>query len=67
CRQPTQVRTVALQSAYDETLLEACAMVGVEAPLAGARPADRAFARLLTEAALERAGIALDPPPRPSA
>ncbi|MHA6628015.1 hypothetical protein ACU61A_21465 [Pseudonocardia sichuanensis] len=61
-RPPTQVRTVALLAAYDETLLEVCAMVGVEAPLAEARRGDRAFARLLTEAALEDAGIALDPP-----
>jgi hypothetical protein len=54
--------TVALFGAYDETLLEACAMVGVDAPLATATGPDRAFARLLTEAALEDAGIALDPP-----
>ncbi len=62
CRPPTMVRTVALLAAYDETLLEACAMVGVDAPLAAAAPRDRAVARLLTEAALENAGIALDPP-----
>jgi hypothetical protein len=62
CRPPTMVRTVALLAAYDETLLEACAMVGVDAPLAAATGRDRAFARLLTEAALENAGIALDPP-----
>jgi hypothetical protein len=61
CRPPTRVRTVALLAAYDETLLEACAMVGVDAPLAAAAGHDRAFARLLTEAALEYAGIALDP------
>lgn len=61
CRPPTQVRTVALLAAYDETLLEACAMVGVEQPLVGACRRDRAFARLLTEAALEEAGIALEP------
>lgn len=58
----TQVRRVALQGAYDETLLEVCAAVGVEAPLADALPSERALARLLTEAALEDAGIALDPP-----
>lgn len=57
----TRVRTVALLAAYDETLLEACEMVGVDAALAGSACADRAFARLLTEAALEDAGIALDP------
>lgn len=61
CR-PTQVRAVALLAAYDETLLEACAMVGIDAPLAAATGGDRAFARLLTEAALEDAGIALGPP-----
>jgi hypothetical protein len=61
CRPPTRVRTVALLAAYDETLLETCAMVGVDAPLARAAGHDRAFARLLTEAALENAGIALDP------
>jgi hypothetical protein len=60
-RQPTQVRTVALLAAYDETLLEACEMVRVAAPLAAATGSDRRFARLLTEAALEDAGIALDP------
>jgi hypothetical protein len=62
CRPPTRVRTVALLAAYDDTLLEACAMVGVDAPLATASASDRAFARMLTEAALENAGIALDPP-----
>jgi hypothetical protein len=59
---PTQVRRVALQAAYDDTLLEVCRLVGVDAPLAEAPPGDRAFARLLTEAALEAAGIPLDPP-----
>jgi hypothetical protein len=62
CRPPTRVRTVALLAAYDDALLEACAMVEVEAPLATATGCDRAFARMLTEAALEDAGIALDPP-----
>jgi hypothetical protein len=62
CRPPTRVRTVALLAAYDDTLLEACAMVDVDAPLATATGSDRAFARMLTEAALENAGIALDPP-----
>lgn len=59
--QRTQVRTVALLAAYDETLLEACEIVGVDAALAASARADRAFARLLTEAALEDAGVALDP------
>jgi hypothetical protein len=62
CRPPTRVRTVALLAAYDDTLLEACALVGVDAPLATASARDRAFARMLTEAALENAGIAIDPP-----
>lgn len=61
CRPPTMVRTVALLGAYDDTLLEVCAMVDVDAPLATATGSDRALARLLTEAALEDAGIALDP------
>jgi hypothetical protein len=60
--QPTQVRRVAVLAAYDDTLLQTCGLVGVDAPLACAVDADRAFARLLTEAALEDAGIALDPP-----
>lgn len=62
CRPPTRVRTVALLAAYDDTLLEVCAMVDVDAPLATACGSDRAFARMLTEAELEDAGIALDPP-----
>jgi hypothetical protein len=62
CRAPTRVRAVALLAAYDDVLLEVCAMVDVEAPLATATGSDRAFARMLTEAALEDAGIALDPP-----
>jgi hypothetical protein len=60
--QPTQVRRVAVLAAYDDTLLQACGLVDVDAPLASAAGPDRAFARLLTEAALENAGIALDPP-----
>lgn len=62
CRPPTRVRTVALLAAYDDALLEACAMVDVDPPLATATGGDRAFARMLTEAALENAGIALGPP-----
>jgi hypothetical protein len=58
----TQVRRVALQAAYDDTLLECCRLVDVDAPLAAADVSERPFARLLTEAALENAGIALDPP-----
>ena len=60
--QHTQVRRVAVLAAYDDTLLQACGLVDVDAPLASAAGPDRAFARLLTEAALEDAGIALDPP-----
>jgi hypothetical protein len=61
--QPTQVRRVAVLAAYDDTLLQTCGLVGVDAPLACAvGTEDRAFARLLTEAALEDAGISLDPP-----
>jgi hypothetical protein len=60
--QPTHVRRVALQAAYDDTLVECCRLVRVDAPLASADAGERAFARLLTEAALEDAGIPLDPP-----
>ena len=62
--QPTQVRRLALQEAYDHTLIEVCGFVGVDAPLGTATGAERAFARLLTEAQLEEAGIVLDPPGR---
>ena len=55
------VRYTAVQAAYDETLLECCRLVDVDAPLACADDRERDFARLLTEAALEDAGIALDP------
>jgi hypothetical protein len=61
-KHPTQVRHLALLSAYDQTLVQACGIVGVDAPLAEATDAERPFARLLTEAQLEEAGIALDPP-----
>jgi len=56
------VRRVAVEAAYDDTLVECCRLVAVDTPLATADPRDRPFARLLTEAALENAGIALDPP-----
>ena len=61
-KHPTQVRHLALLSAYDDTLVQACRIVGVDAPLTEASDAERPFARLLTEAQLEEAGIALDPP-----
>lgn len=60
--QSNRVRQLALITAYDDTLVEVCGCIGVEAPLATAVGAERAFARLITEAALEEAGIALDPP-----
>jgi hypothetical protein len=60
--QPTQVRRVALFAAYDALLIEVCACVGVDAPLATAVGGERDLARLITEATLEDAGIALDPP-----
>jgi hypothetical protein len=58
----TQVRRMAVEAAYDDTLLECCRLVAVDAPLATADDRERPFARLLTEAALENAGIALDAP-----
>lgn len=58
----TNVRAQALAAAYDDVLIDVCRIVGVETPLAEAEGAERAFARLQTEAALEQAGIALDPP-----
>jgi hypothetical protein len=60
---PTNVRRTAVLAAYDELLLDVCGQVGVDAPLSTAVGHDRAYARLMTEAALEDAGIALDPPP----
>lgn len=60
--QPTQVRRLAVLAAYDDALLDVCKLVEVDAPLATAVGHDRVYARLLTEAALEDAGIALDPP-----
>jgi hypothetical protein len=58
----TQVRRTAVLAAYDDALLDVCRLVEVDAPLATAVGHDRVYARLLTEAALEDAGIALDPP-----
>jgi hypothetical protein len=59
----TMVRRNALVAAYDDVLLDVCAAVGIDAPLAGATDAERPFARLQTEAAVEAAGIVLDPRP----
>ncbi|MBW0115984.1 hypothetical protein [Pseudonocardia abyssalis] len=62
-RPGSRVRQVALLSAYDEVLLQVCGIVGVaEPPPADAAEPDRALTRLLTEAAPEQAGVALDPP-----
>jgi hypothetical protein len=61
-RPPTQVRHLALLAAYDDTLVQACRIVGVDAALSAATDAERPFARLLAEAQLEEAGIALDAP-----
>lgn len=59
----TNVRRTAVLAAYDDVLIDVCRRVDVDAPLATAVGHDRVYARLLTEAALEDAGIALDPPP----
>ncbi|WP_214407964.1 hypothetical protein [Pseudonocardia lacus] len=59
----THVRRTAVLAAYDDVLIDVCRQVDVDAPLATAEGHDRVYARLLTEAALEDAGIALDPPP----
>ncbi|MHA6796659.1 hypothetical protein ACVGVM_24565 [Pseudonocardia bannensis] len=61
----TRLRRVALLMAYDDVLIGLAGAVGVDAaPLAAAREgtSDRAYVRLQTEAAVEAAGIALDPP-----
>jgi len=61
-RQPNHVRHVALLAAYDSTLIRVCRYVEVDSPLSGAVGSDRPYARLVTESALEDAGIVLDPP-----
>jgi hypothetical protein len=56
---------VALLSAYDDVLAEVCRAVGVDVERLVATAEggpDRAYARLLAEAELEAAGVALDPP-----
>lgn len=65
--QGTNVRRVALLAAYDDVLLTLCRQVGIDpgldgAPVRGATEAERAFLRLQTEAAVEAAGVVLDPP-----
>ncbi|ODU01949.1 MAG: hypothetical protein ABS81_19275 [Pseudonocardia sp. SCN 72-86] len=60
----SRVRRVALQSAYDDVLLEVCEAVGVDTERFAATPeqgSERAFARLVAEADLESSGIELDP------
>ena len=58
----SRVRQAALEQAYDGTLMDLCRMLAVPAgQLAAAAPADRPFARLQAEAALEAAGVVLDP------
>lgn len=69
---PTRVRRTALLAAYDDVLLSVCRAVGVSDPpldaavaaggTAGALDPDRGLARLRAEAAVQEAGIALDPP-----
>jgi hypothetical protein len=61
-QQPNHVRHVALLAAYDSTLIRVCRCIEVDAPLAAAVGSDRPYARLITECALEDAGIVLDPP-----
>lgn len=59
----THVRHVATRQAYDESLAVLCGVLGLPAPALDGP--DRAFDRLLAEAAIEEAGVALDPPPGP--
>jgi hypothetical protein len=68
-RQPTtHVRRVALMAAYDDVLHDLCRAVGVpRPPLCEVPERERPFARLQTEAAIEEAGVVLDPPDRGSA
>jgi hypothetical protein len=68
-REPTtRVRRVALLAAYDDVLHDLCRAVGVaRPPLAEVPERERPFARLQTEAAIEEAGVVLDPPDRGTA
>ncbi|GAA1841881.1 hypothetical protein GCM10009836_21580 [Pseudonocardia ailaonensis] len=63
-RQPTtRVRRVALLAAYDDVLHDMCRAVGVDrGPLSQVPERERPFARLQIEAALEEAGVLLEPP-----
>lgn len=56
----SRVRRVATRLAYDDALVALCGILDVAVPdLDGP---DRAFARLAAEAAVEAAGVAIDPP-----
>lgn len=69
---PTRVRRTALLAAYDDVLLDVCRVIEIPDPplrdavaaggTAGALDPDRGLARLRAEAAVQEAGIALDPP-----
>ncbi|MEJ3658102.1 hypothetical protein WEH80_34585 [Actinomycetes bacterium KLBMP 9759] len=48
-------------ASYDCALLAACRLVGVDTPLAEVSGSERPFVRLQAEAALEAAGIRLNP------
>jgi len=63
-RRPTsRVRRVALLAAYDDVLHDVCRAVGVDRTALREIPErERPFARLQVEAALEEAGVLLDPP-----
>ena len=68
----TRVRRTALLAAYDDVLLSVCRVIEIPDPplldavteggTAGALDPDRGLARLRAEAAVQEAGIALDPP-----
>ena len=74
CGRPpaTRVRRTALLAAYDDVLLSVCRAIDVPDPplrravaaggTEGAMDPDRGLARLQAEAAIQEAGIALDPP-----
>ena len=66
------MRRTALLAAYDDVLLSVCRAIEISDPplreavaaggTAGALDPDRGLARLRAEAAVQEAGIALDPP-----
>jgi hypothetical protein len=64
----TRVKRVALLAAYDDVLHDLCRATGVVRPAPGELPErERPFARLQTEAALEAAGVPLEPRRGPAA